>query len=256
MICTPYNPIYDATFWFITILAPYMTALSLSLYWKPQTLVNSMETLTGAVAVVQILIGVGVRFYVVENMQNFLQPTIIMVVLLNIYFIGSRARFFYALMPIAAISLVWIIMCIVAISMGMVPPNSGGEYGIGLICFVLGSLMAITSSYEVDKSHRRLFHNSKENKKTTQKLHKQLQSLRKDHHEKAEELLNPNESPLEKSINLVRSVMADSSLTSKNLLMLGQVTTLLTSSNILTPDFEGAAATSEMDNEQQVINFS
>lgn len=250
MICGEYNPLFDGLFWAVTVLAPYISVLVACYQAKPQTFSESIDKYTSIVTVIQILIGVGIRFYVIESQQNFLQPTAIMIVLIMFSLIGARPRFVFSLATIICISVAWFILSVVTVSIRpqIVPLNSEGTYGIGLICLVLTSFMVAANSYETELFHRHKFLMEKEMKKNNAKLKNQLTLLAKSYNQQAVRSLD---SPLERSMMVIRSVMADPTLTSRHLLALGQVTSLLASSNLLTPDFEGTVAET-MDNEQQV----
>jgi hypothetical protein len=250
-ICSPwYDPLYDAGFWFVTILLPYLSALVARYNSKQQSFAESIDKVTACMALVQILVGVGIRYYVMETQQNFLHPTIIMIVMMMLCFIGTRARFVYSLVTVSITVFVWTVMNIVAISIpNLVPPNSGGSYGIGLICLCLTSLMVLISSYENEHFYRIQFLMAMEMKKNNAKLKNQLNLLAKSYNQQAVKSLD---SPLERSMMLIRSVMADPCLISRHLLALGQVTSLLASSNLLTPDFE-ETVTETMDTDTQVL---
>jgi hypothetical protein len=108
------------------------------------------------------------------------------------------------------------------------------------------------AAYETEHFYRIQFLQSTEMKKNNAKLKNQLNLLAKSYNQQAVKSLD---SPLERSMMIIRSVMADPSLYSRHFLALGQVTSLLASSNLLTPDFEGTVAET-MDNEQQAWLFS
>ncbi|KAJ3373758.1 cAMP-specific 3',5'-cyclic phosphodiesterase 4D [Kappamyces sp. JEL0680] len=253
IICKDYDPVYDASFWFTTVLIPYVLALVTCYNSKQQTFAESIDKVTSAMALVQILAGVGIRFYVIEAQQNFLQPTLIMIVMTMLCFIGTRTRFVYTLATTGSILVIWLIMNVAAVAVPeLLIPNSGGDYGIGLICAAIASGMVMLCSYETEHFYKIQFLMSKEMKKNNAKLKNQLNLLAKSYNQQAVKSLD---SPLERSMMVIRSVMADPCLISRHLLALGQVTSLLASSNLLTPDFEGTVAES-MDNEQQAWLFS
>jgi hypothetical protein len=251
IICQEYNPLWDALFWLITILCPYIYGLIQGFTKKSQELAESIDKLTAAISVVQILAGIGIRFYVVESQQNFLQPTILMIVTMMICFIGSRARFIYVLGSNIVIMGVWVIISLVTLSITpiIIPLNSGGAYFIGLACMLISSIIVVFASYQNEQLSRQMFLMEKDMKKNNAKLKNQLNMLAKSYNQQAVKSLD---SPLERSMMIIRSVMADPSLISRHLLALGQVTSLLASSNLLTPDFEGTVSDT-MDNEQQVL---
>jgi hypothetical protein len=251
MICTSYDPVFDATFWFVMVLIPYALALISCYYVKAQTFAESIDLVTAVVVFLQVFAGIGVRYFVMEAQRNFLQPTILMNVIMMLAFVGLRPRFVYQLATLVLVSVVWIIMNIVSLAI-IGDGYQAGAYGIGLLCMIVSSVVLTFAAYETEHFYRIQFLQSKEMKKNNAKLKNQLNLLAKSYNQQAVKSLD---SPLERSMMIIRSVMADPSLYSRHLLALGQVTSLLASSNLLTPDFEGTVAET-MDNEQQAWLFS
>ncbi|KAJ3271429.1 cAMP-specific 3',5'-cyclic phosphodiesterase 4D [Terramyces sp. JEL0728] len=252
-ICNSYDPIYDAAFWFVVVLVPYILGLGSCYYIKPQVFYESIDLVTSLVVFFQIFIGVGVRTFVIEAQLNFLQPTLVMTSLLLLSFFGVRARFIHTLLTVGTITFVWIIMNIVAMILNSnIPSEVYGAFGLGFACIIITSGVVTFTSYETEHFYRMQFLMSKDMKKHNAKLKNQLLTLAKSYNQKAVKSI---ESPLERSMMVIRSVMADPGLSSRHLLALGQVTSLLGSSNLLTPDFESTIGDS-MDNEQQAWLFS
>ena len=139
----------------------------------------------------------------------------------------------------------------VSIKPTIVPLNSEGSYSIGLACIIFSSSILIFTTYQNEYLTRQLFLMEKDMVKNNAKLTNQLNLLAKSYNQQATKTLD---SPLERSMIIIRSVMADPSLISRHLMALGQVTSLLASSNLLTPDLEGTVAET-MDNEQQVFDL-
>ncbi|KAJ1339335.1 hypothetical protein BSLG_006036 [Batrachochytrium salamandrivorans] len=170
------------------------------------------------------LVGVGIRYYIIEYGVSFMQPTLIMnmILLLGFYTLPFFAQGRFA--------------CY------------GRSYGIAMACLVITGLIITLVSYETEYFHRMQFLMSKEMKKNNAKLTNQLKLLAKSYNKKAGSL----DSPLERSVMVIRSVMADPVLSSQHLMALGQVLALLSSSNLLTPDLEGTIGDS-LDNEQEKL---
>lgn len=254
IICSEYNAYWDASFWVGTILVPYITGLILCYQFKRQVFEASIDLLTSVIAFLQILCGVGIRYYVVENKHNFVHPTILMIAFFAVAFRGARTRFIYTITTISISVIVWLGLNIAALSMVQtnLQDSAGSSYGIGLIAFSLGLTVISVGAYETEYFFRYQFLLMKDLRRNSLKLKNQLNMLAKSYNQQAVRSLD---SPLERSIMLLRCVMADPELTSRHLLSLGQVTTLLASSNLLTPDFESTAAET-MDNEQQAWLFS
>jgi hypothetical protein len=132
MICVSYDPIYDATFWFVMVLIPYALALISCYYVKAKTFSESIDLVTAIVVYLQVFVGVGVRYFVMEAQNNFLQPTILINVILMLAFIGLRPRFVYQLSICALISAKWIAMNITSLAISG-DGYKAGAYGIGSI---------------------------------------------------------------------------------------------------------------------------
>jgi hypothetical protein len=115
---------------------------------------------------------------------------------------------------------------------------------------ILTGLFSSFAAYETEYFYRMQFLMSKEMKKNNAKLTNQLKALAKSYNKQAGSL----DSPLERSVMVIRSVMADPILSSQHLMALGQVLALLSSSNLLTPDLEGNFEEG-LDNQQQVYFY-
>jgi hypothetical protein len=237
----------DVSFWFVLVLIPFVAALSAYYTGMAQNFAENINKVTSALVFVQIFGGVGCRYYFIEGRRNFLEPTILMCVILALIFIGTRTRFVYTLCTAMAITPLWTIMTFIAWAISA-DAYRGSAYMIGILCLGCTSFIVSFASYETEHFYRNQFLMGKEMKKNNAKLKNQLNLLAKSYNQQAVKSLD---SPLERSMMVIRSVMADPSLYSRHLLALGQVTALLASSNLLTPDLEGNLADT-MDNEQQV----
>jgi hypothetical protein len=242
--------VFDALFWFTTVLLPYVAIMSVYYSAASHSFVGNFDNLTILVIFFQVFGGVGVRYYVLEQTQNILQPTIIMIVLSLFYYIGTRPRFRTTLIYYFTINLFWSTMNIIF------AVNNGGGYHysaliLSLVCLLSFSFVGTYLAYETEKFHRVQFLMLRDMRKNNNKLTNQLNYLAKSYNEQAVKNLD---SPLERSMMLIRSVMADPTLSSRHLLALGQVSALLASSNLLTPDLENQLS-DNLDNEQQVLFF-
>ena len=251
MLCNEYDPVMDALFWLFTVFLPYAATLFCGYYVQPKTFMNFLDVITVSLVFCFVFLGIGLRYFVLENMRNFFQPTILMMSLLLASCIGMRPRFLYAVILMSLVSGSWMIMN----SISLIVNASRGEaaaYSLGFLGMMLISCTISFIGYETEHFYRFQFMTSKEMKKNNAKLTNQLNMLVKTYNAQAGKML---ESPLERGMMVIRSVMADPTLSSRHLLALGQVTALLASSNLLIPDFENTAA-DNMDNEQQAWLFS
>ncbi|KAJ3277984.1 High affinity cAMP-specific 3',5'-cyclic phosphodiesterase 7A, partial [Blyttiomyces sp. JEL0837] len=122
------------------------------------------------------------------------------------------------------------------------------------VCMLaLSAIVVIVSSscYDAEFFYRNQFVASYSLQQNNDKLVGQLKKLQKAYGSKVADF----DSPLEKSILILRSVMADPKMGTTTFTALEQVVTLLGSSNLLTPDLENQL-TEFMDTEQEAWLFS
>eukprot|EP00842_Homolaphlyctis_polyrhiza_P004631 jgi/Hompol1/5169/HPOL_004197-RA len=252
MICGSYMIGIDIAFWVVAILIPFAAGIGCSSYLANSYFTEHSDLISSIIIFFQTLVGVGIRYYVVESANSLIQPTLIMnlTILLSMYYM--RVRFIYSALTTLAVVAIWIIINI--------PPlftqpdtlqGTGRTYAISFIVQIVTGCVVSFISYEIEYFHRMQFLMSKEMKKNNAKLTNQLKVLAKSYNKKAGSL----DSPLERSVMVIRSVMADPVLSSQHLMALGQVHALLSSSNLLTPDLEGVVGDS-LDNEQEAWLFS
>lgn len=201
------------------------------------------------IILLNVFLGVGLRYYIIEQFMQFMKPTMIMIVFIAFSFYGMRVRFIYTFITTSVISIAWIMINIPWIYIDSRAHHTGRSFYIGAVCTIFVGLIASFSTYETEYFYRMQFLMSKEMKKNNTKLTNQLKLLAKSYNKKAGSL----DSPLERSVMVIRSVMADPILSSQHLMALGQVLTLLSSSNLLTPDLEGNLGEA-LDNQQQVFS--
>ena len=176
-----------------------------------------------------------------------MQPTLIMNLLLVVMVYGIKMRFIYAISSISLIVIVWLIINLVSFANASVIHSLGSTYGVTCVISILTGAIASYTAHETEYFDRMQFLMSKEMKKNNTKLSNQLKLISKSFNKKA----NGLDSPLEKSFMIIRAVIADPSLTVAHLNMLNQALTLLSSSNLLTPDFENQIGDS-LDKQQKV----
>ncbi|KAJ3378170.1 hypothetical protein HDU84_007886 [Entophlyctis sp. JEL0112] len=119
------------------------------------------------------------------------------------------------------------------------------------VIVLLVTLLSIYLSRQAEIFYRQQFVSGLEMQKANSKLTTQLKRLQKTFNNKAADF----DSPLEKSVLILKSILADPSVSTNLLGMLDQVVQLLGSTNILAPDLENQL-TDFMDNEQEAWLFS
>ncbi|KAI8893379.1 hypothetical protein BC833DRAFT_298810 [Globomyces pollinis-pini] len=251
IICTTYQPTYDASLWFVAVLVPYVAGQGVSYYCKPNLFAKYVDKISMAIIIAQQFIGIGIRYHIVDAGQTFLEPTILMNSIISFSFVGLNASFRHALPTLALIFISWVVLTTIAENHALVPHTERSRL-LGLVTMFITFSVLSYGSYESERFYRLQFLTSKDMKKNNAKLKNQLNQLAKSYNQKASKNL---ESPLERSMLLIRSVMADPTLSSRQLMALGQVTTLLGSSNLLTPDIE-TNMDETMDNDTQAWLFS
>ena len=192
---------------------------------------------------------VGVRTFVVEWEMVLLAPTIVIITMLSIATYGFRLNFIHATTICSAIGVTWILM-----SVPYVPESKVytlATFVIAVCCVFIHMIFLSIASYENEKFYRIQYLADKEIKKNQMKLTNQLKIIAKTYTKTALSL----DSPLERSALVIRGVMADSQLSSQHLMSLGQVLSLLSSTNLFTPDFEALVGES-LDKQQQAWLFS
>ncbi|KAJ3031433.1 UNVERIFIED_CONTAM: hypothetical protein HDU68_004123 [Siphonaria sp. JEL0065] len=119
------------------------------------------------------------------------------------------------------------------------------------IMLLLVSIVSIYRARETESYSRQQFIYGMEMQLANGKLTSQLKGLQKTFNNKVADF----DSPLEKSVLILKSILADPQLNAGLLALLDQVVQLLGSTNILTPDLENQL-TDFMDNEQEAWLFS
>lgn len=250
MLCGSYSIISDILFYSAACLLPF--AVSLWLKMRSTYFARYNDAVSTSVIVANIFVGICLRFYLVEHQSSFLQPTVIVNALMAGLFYSFRVRFIYTMFTTATISFLWIVINVPFIFLEPARLRfSGRSLLIGGLCTVFIACLSSITAYETEYFYRMQFLMSKDMKKNQAKLTKQLKLLSKSYNKQAGSL----DSPLERSVMVIRSVMADPVLSSQHLMALGQVLALLSSSNLLTPDLEGTLGES-LDNQQQAWLFS
>jgi len=159
-----------------------------------------------------------------------------------------RVRFIFALLSTSIFVTVSIGVNAIVLT---TPFGSERAYTLTSVALVAIAAVATYTCYETEVFQRAQFLHSQRMLKTNDKLTKQLQTLSRVLGKKVADF----DSPLEKSVIVIRSLMADPFLGAQHLQSLNQIMHWLGSSNLLTPDFENQL-TNFTDNEQEAWLFS
>jgi hypothetical protein len=223
----------EGVFWLGFVVFPNVILYCFALQPREFRFYRIKQPLTAFIIGVQVLAGIGVRNIFQATAMSLVYPTILMTIVSPLGLYLTRTRFLYTLITQALVFSVWLIIIISCVL--LLPAHY--SYRSTIFC-ILPILLSITfssiCSYDMEYFYRMQYLMSKEMKKTNSKLTNQLKVLSKSYNKEAGSL----ETPLEKSVMVVRSVMADPLLSAQHLMALGQVMSLLASSNLLTPDFE------------------
>lgn len=136
--------------------------------------------------------------------------------------------------------------------------KSSSEARIGFIISTIASVLTLIivsiMSYKQEKAMRYQFISDQQFLTINMKLHDQLSGLIKGYSNKIADL----DSPLEKAIYGIKSLLASPSMSIEHLQTLQLILACLNSTNILTPDFDSQMRTGGIDvtDEQKVLSFS
>ncbi|KAJ3005307.1 High affinity cAMP-specific 3',5'-cyclic phosphodiesterase 7A, partial [Thoreauomyces humboldtii] len=250
-ICNTYHVERDLAFWLCTVLFPSLALIILSYKLRPVQLARSINLLSALFIVSCAAGGLILRYLVMEPVTPVFQPALIGIMLIFVAYMFMRLRFIYTL-----VSIIFIVLLFIA---GYAPhvahdsplsPSTAKTYVISVLALVVSAVVVSFQTYETEVYYRSQFLAAYNLQKANAKLINQLKVLQKAYGKKVADL----DSPLEKSVMLIRSMMADPSNTPSHLMTLGQVMTLLGSSNLLAPDLENQVQ--DLDNEQEKWLFS
>ncbi|KAJ3152656.1 High affinity cAMP-specific 3',5'-cyclic phosphodiesterase 7A [Geranomyces michiganensis] len=251
-ICNAYHVGADLGFWLSVILLPCIVLITLSYKLKDVVLAQWIHSLTAVFVLCYAAGGVILRYIIVEPMTPVFQPALLCIMFIFVAIMFMRPRFVYAVASISVIVLFFIAGYASHVANDPeYSPSTAKTYIISVLALVISAGVIMFNTYETEVYNRSQFGAAYSLHKTNAKLMNQLKVLQKAYGRKVADL----DSPLEKSVMLIRSLMADPVNTPSHLMTLGQIMTLLGSSNLLTPDLENQAG-ELMDNEQEKWLFS
>ncbi|KAI9189613.1 hypothetical protein H9P43_001046 [Blastocladiella emersonii ATCC 22665] len=257
--CTEsYDVWKDLLFYLAFVLIPGSAALYASRRFPASQFSRWLHAISSAVVVIGAVFGLAVRFFVMEPSAQVLVSCMIQTGFIFAYFISMRIRFVYATVACTVIVVSFIVINGIQIAINFNSNLSVSDNFFPLFLFaallIASTIVIAITSYELEVFQRMQFRSQRNMERANQRLNHQLKSIQKTAQLSHKEF----DSPLERSIDLVRSCMAETALSPHVTMKLGHILTLLTSSNLLTPDFEKDLSERgvRMDNEQEAWLFS
>ncbi|KAI8611277.1 hypothetical protein BC830DRAFT_669042 [Chytriomyces sp. MP71] len=231
---------------------PFGAAISMSFILKPSLFVRLFHGINSFYFLATSIIGLFLRFYMVQPNTNIANVSTLQLYLVIACITLLRLRFTYALTSGILVVIVFYGMFGHLASMTGSPmlegtPMTFPSVSKSFVILLLVTLIVAYCSRETETFSRYQFVYGVEMHKANSKLTNQLKGLQKTFNNKAADF----DSPLEKSVLILKSILADPNVNPQILGLLDQVVQLLGSTNILTPDLENQL-TDFMDNEQEV----
>ncbi|KAJ3115749.1 hypothetical protein HDU96_000080 [Phlyctochytrium bullatum] len=266
-LCNDYNVRNDILFWLMGILAPFLAVLFTSFKLQAVEIGRYLHLLSAVFACHITVVGIFIRWLIIEPTTPLYQTTYLSILSVTACFVFLRMRFIFSVVCCCVVVGSYLITSFLSISTNqsyqlirgffdtrqITSAQYNSTYTLALSVLALVAVTGIVSCscFDTEIFYRGQFLVSHTLQKHNAKLTNQLKVLQKVYGNKAADF----DSPLEKSVMIIRSLMADPSLTAQHLLELSQVLTLLGSSNLLTPDLENQV-TEFMDTEQEAWLFS
>ncbi|KAJ3415184.1 Calcium/calmodulin-dependent 3',5'-cyclic nucleotide phosphodiesterase 1B [Chytridiales sp. JEL 0842] len=248
MICNDYYLPGDISYWIFGTAIPFAVSVALTLVINGDALAKYLHLISITFTVMMSVIAVNLRFLFI-NPHNAYTPGFLCMLVIASCFILLRVRFLYAALGAFLVIVSFLITYFVRSNEAVaLLPRS---FYIAFVAICLMSMIATSATYNFENAMRRRFLSTHNLQKRNNKLIKQLKVLQSAYGNTAADL----DSPLEKVVMIVRSLMADPQIGSEQLVSLQQVLRLLGSTNLLTPDFENQV-TEFMDTEQEAWLFS
>ncbi|KAJ3146562.1 cAMP-specific 3',5'-cyclic phosphodiesterase 4A [Irineochytrium annulatum] len=254
-LCNPYNFMYDLLFWFTGVLLPSIAVLLTSYRLPVVQIGRQIHLLSSLFTLALTVVAIYGRFIVIEPNTPMFETCFLSIIAVTACFVFLRLRFFHATLTCAAILVAYVLAYLDRVVISAPSEDYAGltvkSMTLCLLALAVIGGIICSSCFDAEIFYRSQFLISHNLQKHNMKLIYQLQRLQKVYGNKAADF----DSPLEKSVMIIRSMMADPSLTAQHLLELSQVLTLLGSSNLLAPDLENQV-TEFMDTEQEAWLFS
>ena len=255
-ICGEYNLASDVAFYVCGVIIPIVTCFAATVFLSKRTMAKYLHHvstfLTLSIGVVAIIM----RYSIIEINQSIYVPGVMLMIFVNAVYVFLRARHVHVLVSAAILEALHFIVFAVHIYTTTFETSDGLNTRMQSF-WTMSAAMLVTmgtawfSCWENEVFYRTQFLAAHQLRSRNVKLINQLKTLQTDLGKKAADF----DSPLEKSIMLLRSLTADATLAPTQIATLSQVLQLLGSSNLLTPDLEGQD-NNFADNEQEEWLFS
>jgi len=196
-------------------------------------------------------VAISVRHYLLEREESPYKPGLFYILMLLGAHAMLRIRYLYLALCMPLLLAIYISEEAISISGSF---KRAQDLFISTICLAAAMMVIVTSSYTAERASRQEFSNARTAAKTTSKLIEQLKKLHKTYSHQVADF----DSPLEKSIMLVKSILADPSLQRDHINSLANLLALLRSNDLMTPDIEKQVEGGwvDLDKEQEAWLFS
>ncbi|TPX36248.1 hypothetical protein SmJEL517_g01444 [Synchytrium microbalum] len=255
-LCGIYEITSDALFYVFGVVIPILSCFAATVYFSRRSMAKCLHHLSTWLTVSMGIVAIITRYAVVQPSENIYESGLLLMVFVNAVYVFLRARHAHALLSAAILEVIHFIVYAVHLYTADDGDSDGSAAGLQNFWYVSVAMLvtmftAWFSCWENEVFYRTQFLAAHQLRTRNVKLINQLKVLQTDLGKKAADF----DSPLEKSIMLLRSLSADATLQPTQIATLSQVLQLLGSSNLLTPDLEGQV-NDFADNEQEAWLFS
>ena len=195
-------------------------------------------------------ISLSIRHYIQENKEPAYKTALFYSLLVLGAHLVLRIRFIFLVFAIPCLFTFFVIEASITSVQNIASANETTNHLFtSTICLFAFMLVTLFSSYKSEQSSRLDFTTTSSSKASASKLRDQLNRLQKTYTNQSGEF----DSPLEKSIVIVRSIMADPAIKSKHVNALSKLLGLLKSGDLMTPQIEKQVEGAELDKDQEVF---
>eukprot|EP00835_Amoeboradix_gromovi_P003845 NODE_271_length_12205_cov_0.703205.p1 type:complete len:719 gc:universal NODE_271_length_12205_cov_0.703205:5718-7874(+) len=234
---------------------PLAITFALSYYLDRKTLAKYVHMMSAILITNGLVITVLVRFFVLEPKTPYYIITLICAAVVFPAHVFLKLRFIYTFQSMVVLNTCFIGFAVASfLQYPLITNDEYSEPQYGALFISVFSLFAISvevcfSAYENEYFTRSQFFHALQLQRTNKKLYQQLKNLQRKFGDNAATL----NTPLEKALLMMQSVLADPSLSGTQMNTLSQALQLLQTSNLLSPELE---TNKLMDNEQEAWLYS
>ncbi|KAI9363009.1 hypothetical protein DFJ73DRAFT_545397 [Zopfochytrium polystomum] len=252
-ICGHYTISYDVAFWCIGVAVPFAGALAAMLFLNELTLARNVSFIFASFSAWLCVVAVEARYAIIAPKSAIYERGFFSILSISCTLTFLKVRFIDAIWSCFVVTVACAVSLIQNFSdgsnAGAVVTTKGAGMFVGAMAVI--SLVICWSCHESEFFIKQQFIASATLQRDNKKLVSQLKVLHRRFDDQAAEL----DSPLEKSVMLIKMLQADSALTADHLGVLSEVLKHLTSGNLLTPDLE-TQAPELLDSDQQAWLFT